>query len=151
MKYQGAFSRIVGFAGKRFLFSPPPPPSTFFCLRSNVRAITRLETLATQARYFLAMQGLDLLVLPLIVEDCLKLQHYCLEIIGNFHFRFINCNVWTMICFFSILTLTRTAKNIQQKKPCDGAYTVGRSIAEKINSADVFRFSPNYKNSQISR
>ena len=27
----------------------PPPPSTFFCLRSNVRAITRLETLATQA------------------------------------------------------------------------------------------------------
>ena len=26
-----------------------PPPSTFFCLRSNVRAITRLETLATQA------------------------------------------------------------------------------------------------------
>ena len=32
MKYQGAFSRIVGFAGKRFLFSPPPPPppSIFF-------------------------------------------------------------------------------------------------------------------------
>ena len=30
MKYQGAFSRIVGFAGKRFLFSPPPPPSTLF-------------------------------------------------------------------------------------------------------------------------
>ena len=28
MKYQGAFSRIVGFAGKRFLFSPPP--SIFF-------------------------------------------------------------------------------------------------------------------------
>ena len=44
------FSRIVGFAGKRFLFSPPPPPSTFFCFRSNFRAITRLETLATQAR-----------------------------------------------------------------------------------------------------
>ena len=32
VKYQGAFSRIVGFAGKRFLFSPPPPPSTFFLL-----------------------------------------------------------------------------------------------------------------------
>ena len=47
VKYQGAFSRIVGFAGKRFLFSPPPP--TFFCLRSNFCAITRLETLATQA------------------------------------------------------------------------------------------------------
>ena len=30
MKYQGAFSRIVGFAGKRFLFSPSPPRSTFF-------------------------------------------------------------------------------------------------------------------------
>ena len=28
VKYQGAFSRIVRFAGKRFLFSPPP--STFF-------------------------------------------------------------------------------------------------------------------------
>ena len=49
VKYQGAFSRIVGFGGKRFLFSPPP--STFFCLRSNVRAITRLETLATQANF----------------------------------------------------------------------------------------------------
>ena len=30
VKYQRAFSRIVGFAGKRFLFSPPPPPSTVF-------------------------------------------------------------------------------------------------------------------------
>ena len=48
----------------------------------------------------ISLQGLDLLVLPLIVEDCLKLQHYCLEIIGNFHFRFINCNVWTMIFLF---------------------------------------------------
>ena len=53
VKYQGAFSRIVGFAGKRFLFSPPPPPSTFFfCSRSNFRAITRLETLATQANRY---------------------------------------------------------------------------------------------------
>ena len=51
MKYQGAFFRIVGFAGKRFLFSPPPPSSTFFFprFRSYFRAITRLETLATQA------------------------------------------------------------------------------------------------------
>ena len=33
-----------------FLFSPLPPPSTFFfCSRSNFRAITRLETPATQA------------------------------------------------------------------------------------------------------
>ena len=44
-------SRIVGFAGKRFLFSPPPPPSIFFCSRSNFHVITRLETLATQAIY----------------------------------------------------------------------------------------------------
>ena len=33
-----------------FLFSPPPPPSNlFFCSCSTFRAITRLETLATQA------------------------------------------------------------------------------------------------------
>ena len=31
--YQGTFSRVVGFAGKRFLFSPPPPLSTFFLLQ----------------------------------------------------------------------------------------------------------------------
>ena len=47
VKYQGAFSRIVGFAGKR---SPLPlPVQPFFCFLSNFRAITRLETLATQA------------------------------------------------------------------------------------------------------
>ena len=39
----------VGFAGKRFLFCLPPPPSIFFCSRSNFRAITRMETLAMQA------------------------------------------------------------------------------------------------------
>ena len=51
-KYQGAFSRIMGFAGKRFLFSSLPPPSTFFfCSHSNFCAITLLETLARQARY----------------------------------------------------------------------------------------------------
>ena len=50
VKYQGAFSRIEGFAGKRFLFSPLPLPlQPFFCFHSNFRAITRLETLATQA------------------------------------------------------------------------------------------------------
>ena len=49
VKYQRAFSRIVGFAGKRFLFSPPPPPSTIFFASALIRAITRLETLATQA------------------------------------------------------------------------------------------------------
>ena len=30
-KYHGAFYRIVGFTGKRFLF-PPPPPFLFFLL-----------------------------------------------------------------------------------------------------------------------
>ena len=49
MKYQGTFSRIVGFAGKRFLFSPPLPPQPFFRFRSNFCAITQLEMLATQA------------------------------------------------------------------------------------------------------
>ena len=49
VKYQGAFSRIVGFAGKRFL-SPSPFILFFFCFRSNFPAITRLETLATQAK-----------------------------------------------------------------------------------------------------
>ena len=52
VKYQGAFFRIVGFAGfagKRFLVSPPLRPSIFFfCSRSNFCAITRLKTLAKQ-------------------------------------------------------------------------------------------------------
>ena len=29
-KYHGVFYRIVGFTGKRFLFSPPPPPPAPF-------------------------------------------------------------------------------------------------------------------------
>ena len=49
VKYQGAFSGILGFAGKHFLFSSPT--SIFFCSRSNFRAITRLETLARQATF----------------------------------------------------------------------------------------------------
>ena len=52
MKYQGVLSRIVGFLGKCFLFSPPLPPSIFFCSHSNFRAITRLEMLPTQATKF---------------------------------------------------------------------------------------------------
>ena len=56
VKYQGAFSRNVGFADKSFLFPPPPPPSTrFFCSRSNFRAITRLETLATHDTFLRIM------------------------------------------------------------------------------------------------
>ena len=60
VKYQGAFSRIMGFAGKRFFSSPLPLPLPcffFFCSCSNLRAITRLETLATQARRIVAGKG----------------------------------------------------------------------------------------------
>ena len=39
-----------GGGERRNLFSPPPPRSTFFCFRSNFRAITRLQTLAMQAK-----------------------------------------------------------------------------------------------------
>ena len=41
-----------GEGAERFPFSPPPPPSMFFffCSRFTFRAITRLETLATQAK-----------------------------------------------------------------------------------------------------
>ena len=50
--------RIEGRGGaawerRKLLFSPPPQPSIFhfFCPRYNFRAITRLETLASQANY----------------------------------------------------------------------------------------------------
>ena len=46
---RGVF-QIMPFVGKCFLFSPPPNPSIFFCCHSNIRSITRLETLATQAK-----------------------------------------------------------------------------------------------------
>ena len=45
----GAFFKIVGFAGKRFLLSPPPS-FLFFALAQFSRR-TRAETLATQASY----------------------------------------------------------------------------------------------------
>ena len=45
VKYQGAFSRIVGFAGKRFLFSTPPSHSIFFA-----PALTFAKT--NQAEFF---------------------------------------------------------------------------------------------------
>ena len=48
VKHQGAFSRIVGFVGECFLFSPPPS-TFFFCFCSNFRTINRLEMLVTQA------------------------------------------------------------------------------------------------------
>ena len=44
------FFKIVGFAGKRFLRSPPPPPSfIFFCSCPSFLDEPREETLATQA------------------------------------------------------------------------------------------------------
>ena len=49
---------------------------------------------------------LCLVVLLLIVEDYVKLQHYVLDIIGNFHFRFIDCNDWTIIFFQFKFSLT---------------------------------------------
>ena len=39
-----------GVCGQVFPLLPSPSPFHFFCSRSNFRAITRLETLATQAR-----------------------------------------------------------------------------------------------------
>ena len=66
--------------------------------------------------YVVDLQGLHLclVVFPLIVEDCLKLQHYCLDIIGNFHFRFINCNDWTVIFFQFKFSLTILCSGIRQ-------------------------------------
>ena len=52
VKYQGEFSRIAGFSGKRFLPSHRPPllvhPSIFdfFCFPSN--SVTQLETLSDE-------------------------------------------------------------------------------------------------------
>ena len=49
-KYHGAFYRIVGFAGKRFLFPPSPPPSFLFSwllFFSNFRPKTRSERFAS--------------------------------------------------------------------------------------------------------
>ena len=48
------------------------------------------------------------MLLPLIVEDCLKLQHYCLDIIGNCRLRFINCNVIIFFQFKFSLTILCT-------------------------------------------
>ena len=66
-----------------------------------------------------ALQGLDLclVVLPLIVEDCLKLQHYYLAIIGNFYFRFVNCNDWTVIFFqlkFNLTILCNVRQSVEE-------------------------------------
>ena len=53
---RGVFQNC-GFAGKRFLFSPPLSPSIFFCSRSDFRAVARLETLATQAKDSMSRNG----------------------------------------------------------------------------------------------
>ena len=46
---RGVFQNC-GVCGQVFPLLPSPSPFHFFCSRSNFRAITRLETLATQAR-----------------------------------------------------------------------------------------------------
>ena len=50
-EWRGRGRGMKEWRNEGFLFSTPPPPSTFFffCSRSNFRAVTRLETLATQA------------------------------------------------------------------------------------------------------
>ena len=47
VKYQGRFPESWGLRAS--VSSPPFPIPPFFCSRSNFRAMTRLETLATQA------------------------------------------------------------------------------------------------------
>ena len=83
VKYQGAFSRIMGFAGKRFLFSP----SIFFCSCSYIPAITGLE--------MLAMQATDVNVrLILISKDIPKLHPGYLDIktLSTVHINLLNCD-----------------------------------------------------------
>ena len=46
------FFKILGFAEKRFLLSPPPPLSFLFLLSSQLSRRTHAETLAMQARIF---------------------------------------------------------------------------------------------------
>ena len=46
------FSKILGFAGKRFLLSPPPSLSFLFLLLSQLSQRTHAETLYMQARMF---------------------------------------------------------------------------------------------------
>ena len=62
----------AGGGGRRkrcFLFSLPPPPSTIFfsCSRSNFRAITRLETLATQANLSLILLFLSFFLFSILL------------------------------------------------------------------------------------
>ena len=40
------------------------------------------------------------------LQKIVEIQHYCLENIGIFHFRFTNCNDWTTIFFQFKLSLT---------------------------------------------
>ena len=47
--YHSSRVKIVGLAGKRFLHSPPPPPSFLFLLSFQFSRRTRAEPLATQA------------------------------------------------------------------------------------------------------
>ena len=74
------------FKGVLFWFNLKTKVARGHALSSRGKSTTLLDVID--------LQGLDpcLVVLPLIVKDCWKLQHYCLDIIGNFRFGFINCN-----------------------------------------------------------
>ena len=63
-----------GGGERRNLFSPSPQP--FFCFRSNFRAITRLETLATQAKLLHFKSPYTVSILSLFFEVSVVNQKY---------------------------------------------------------------------------
>ena len=67
------FFKIVGFAGKRFLRSPPPPPSfMFFCSCPSFLDEPREETLATQANKGITTTTITKLCLQLVRKNSIN-------------------------------------------------------------------------------
>ena len=58
--------------GQAFPLLPSPPPPPFFCSRSNFRALTRLETLATQAAK--TVSSCPFRIFLLSFADCMNKQ-----------------------------------------------------------------------------
>ena len=93
--------RMTGEAGGRrkrcrfpLLRSPPSPPSTFFfffCSRSNFRAITRLETLATQANSSSILLFFSFFLFSLLL---LLFSSFFLRLLSVF----VDCVIYTFIC-----------------------------------------------------
>ena len=86
--------------GRRFplLRSPPSPPSTFFFFsffffgsRSNFRAMTRLETLATQANSSSILLFLSFFLFSLLL---LLFSSFFLRLLSVF----VDCVIYTFIC-----------------------------------------------------